>query len=325
MALSPQALAAFLTPEQLELLAEFADDFDDDTDDDADATADIIADQFESRSTAAVHRVRVAKFHASASDAARHQSLPAKPRSKKATRKPQPLSGSDIIAAAQKIQQAQQPGVSKLEAEWAEELDTEVEEDEKHDHRMPAVLRRTEVRELLEASKTHERNHLIIRTFYATGVRRSELADVRLADLYLDEQKILIRRGKGDKDRYVMIDRETARMLDDFVYGRALDDNLFGVEDQTLNRVVKRYANELGITQRYEAMERRFSAHALRHTYATHLWESGLDAFVLRDLLGHRYLGTTRRYVAVAHGRISADYNAHHPLAQPDFWQTDDE
>jgi site-specific recombinase XerD len=62
----------------------------------------------------------------------------------------------------------------------------------------------------------------------------------------------------------------------------------------------------------------------LRHTFATHLWESGIDAFILRDLLGHRYLGTTRRYVAIGLGRVAADYNAHHPLCQRDFWDEDD-
>ena len=84
------------------------------------------------------------------------------------------------------------------------------------------------------------RDHLIIRTFYATGVRRSELeADrsgsgrpCKLADLYLKELKIFIRSGKGDKDRYVLLDKKTARMLESFTYGRALDDPIFDIEDQ---------------------------------------------------------------------------------------------
>ncbi len=109
------------------------------------------------------------------------------------------------------------------------------------------------------------------------------------------------------------------------MYGRALDDPIFDIGDQQMNRVVQRYAAKLGITKRYEAMGRLFSAHALRHTFATHLWEDGLDAFILRDLLGHRYLGTTRRYVATGMGRVVSDYNAHHPLCKPDFWKDGDD
>ena len=183
------------------------------------------------------------------------------------------------------------------------------------------------MRLILDASERKMRDHLIIRTFYATGVRRSELeADrsgsgrpCKLADLYLKELKIFIRSGKGDKDRYVLLDKKTARMLDDFTYGRALDDPIFDIEDQQMNRVVKKYAKEVGLIDRYKAMGRNFSAHCLRHAYATHLWESGIDVFILRDLLGHRFLGTTRRYVAIGVGRVISDYEAHHPLCDAKF------
>ena len=296
MALTPNDLAGLFNAEQLELLAEFADEFE----------PRLFTSQGQSRATTA-----------------------AKPHSKKAVRPAlgttsmAPLSPLEIITAAQAAMRAKQTEAANFEGhknEWNAELAEEVDEDDKHDHRMPAVLTYLEIRDLLNAAKRNKRNYLIIRMFYATGVRRSELEAIKLADLYLAEQKILIRTGKGDKDRYVMIDLETAKMLDDFVYGRALDDPIFDIGDQQMNRVVQRYASKLGILARYEAMGRRFSAHALRHTFATHLWESGIDVFILRDLLGHRYLGTTRRYVAIGLGRIAADYNAHHPLCKRDFW-----
>lgn len=299
MALTPDDLAGLLNAEQLELLAEFADELE----------PRLLTFQGPSRAPAA-----------------------AKPRSKKATRSAKgttpmtPLSPLEIIQAAQAALRAKQTEASNFEGhknEWNAELAEEVDEADKHDHRMPAVLTYTEIRDLLNAAKRNKRNYLIIRMFYATGVRRSELEAIRLADLYLAEQKILIRSGKGDKDRYVMLDPETARMLDNFVYGRALDDPIFDIGDQQMNRVVQRYAAKLGIIKRYEAMGRHFSAHALRHTFATHLWESGIDVFILRDLLGHRYLGTTRRYVAIGLGRIASDYNAHHPLCKRDFWNED--
>jgi site-specific recombinase XerD len=300
MALTPDDLAGLFSAEQLELLAEFADDLE----------------------------PRLITSHGPS----RSQPAAAKPRSKKATRSAKgttpraPLSPLEIIMAAQATVRAKQTEAANFAAhknEWNAELASEVNEADKHDHRMPAVLTYAEIRDLLNAAKRNKRNYLIIRMFYATGVRRSELEAIKLADLYLAEQKILIRSGKGDKDRYVMLDPETARLLDNFVYGRALDDPIFDIGDQQMNRVVKRYAAKLGIIKRYEAMGRKFSAHALRHTFATHLWESGIDVFILRDLLGHRYLSTTRRYIAIGLGRIAKDYTAHHPLCQRDFWDED--
>ena len=293
MSLSADDFAGLLNAEQLELLAEFADEID----------------------TVAFRKLNSPRF----------RDLQAPPSSKKPAAKAKAKSKKplEIIMAAQAALQRKQAEVSNLEGhhnEWNAELAEEVDEEDKHASRLPAVLTRIEIRDLLRISMRNKRNHLIIRMFYATGVRRSELEAIKLADLYLAEQKILIRSGKGDKDRYVMLDPKTAKMLDDFVYGRALDDPIFDIGDQQMNRVVQRYANKLGITKRYEAMGRLFSAHALRHTFATHLWESGIDAFILRDLLGHRYLGTTRRYVAIGLGRVVADYNAHHPLCQRDFW-----
>jgi integrase len=300
MTLSSDDLANLLNAEQLELLAEFADDLD--------------------------------PMTFTAQGPSRLQPAAAKPRSKKASKSTkgtmpmQPLQPLDIIMAAQAALLQKQTEASNFQAhknEWAVELDVEVEDCDKSDHRLPAVPTRDEIRHLLEVSKVKKRDHIIIRTFYATGIRRSELEAAKRADLYRKEQKLFVRAGKGDKDRYVLLDRTTAKMLDDFTYGRALEDPLFDIEDQQMNRVCQKHAETAGILQRYRAMGRNFSAHSLRHAFATHLWESGIDVFILRDLLGHRYLGTTRRYVAIGLGRVVKDYNDHHPLCQRDFWNGD--
>lgn len=300
MALSPDDFVNLLNAEQLELLAEFADELDPVT--------------------------------FTAQGLSRLGPAQSKPRSKKASAPKgatpmQPLSPLEIIMAAQATLRQKETEASNFQAhkdEWAAELDVEVEEGDKSDHRLPAVLTHDEVRHILKVSKPKKRDHIIIRTFYATGIRRSELEAATRADLYAKEQKLFVRSGKGDKDRYVLLDRTTAKMLDDFTYGRALNDPLFDIQDQQMNRVCQKHAEVAGILQRYEAMGRTFSAHALRHTFATHLWESGIDVFILRDLLGHRYLGTTRRYVAIGLGRVVKDYNEHHPLCRPDFFDNDD-
>lgn len=296
MALSPEDFVRLLTPQQLELLSEFADE----------ANLDSV-----SLTEAAVQ----ARF------------LQAPPASKKrVSAKRAKSTPAQIIAAAQaalreKTDADKPEQVSAFEAEWTSEIIDEIEaNDDQGERRLPAVPTVEEVRQLLEAAKVKKRDYLIIRMFYATGVRRSELEAAKLADFNFREQKLFVRSGKGDKDRYVLLDRDTAKMLDDFVYGRALDDPLFDIGDAAMNTVCKKYARIIGLDERYKAMGRNFSAHSLRHAFATHLWETGIDLFILRDLLGHRFLGTTRLYVAIGIGRVLKDYNAHHPLAQRDFW-----
>ena len=290
MALSPEDFVRLLTPAQLELLSEFADE----------ANLD--------GASLAQAAVEARAFRAPSGS------------------KPAPSSAQLVAAAQAALREktdAEKPAeVSAFEAEWTSEIIDEIEpDDDQGERRLPAVPTVGEVRQLLEAAKVKERDHLIIRMFYATGVRRSELEAAKLADFNLREQKLFVRSGKGDKDRYVLLDRDTAKMLDDFVYGRALEDPLFDIGDAALNTVCKKYAKLTGLDDRYKAMGRNFSAHSLRHAFATHLWETGIDLFILRDLLGHRFLGTTRLYVSIGIGRVLKDYNAHHPLAQRDFWE----
>ena len=207
--------------------------------------------------------------------------------------------------------------LSPLERERAQEILDELQGEDRIGLRLPAVISRQEMAELLAAVKErHHRDYVIIRLLYATGCRRSELQNMRLADLYLDEQRIFVRDGKGNKDRYVLIDKSTAKLLDDFTYGRALDDPVFDIQDRQINRRVVHWAEQTGLSRRYEAQNRTFTSHAIRHAFATHMHESGVDLYTLRDLLGHRYLTTTQIYVHVGVCKRLSDYEKSHPLAQ---------
>jgi integrase len=213
-----------------------------------------------------------------------------------------------------------------LDRERFEELGDELKEIEKSGRRLPAVPTREEMRLLLRTSKKkHQRDYVIIRLMYATGCRRSELENMRLADLNFKEQRIFVRDGKGDKDRYVLVDKKTAEILDDFTYGLALSDPIFDIEDRQINRRVQKWAEVAGLTERYEAQGRNFSSHCLRHAFATHLYEGGVDLYALRNLLGHRFLTTTKLYVHIGVGKILANYETSHPLASDGFESYDED
>jgi integrase len=213
--------------------------------------------------------------------------------------------------------------LNAVDREHYDELNKEIKdmhEDSGRSRRLPAVPSRLEIQDLLNTVKNSDgnnakRDYMIIRLSYATGCRRSETAGIRLADIAFEEQRIFIRDGKGDKDRYVLIDKHTAKLLEKHTRGLRLQDPIFDIEDKQINRTIIKWGTESGLVARYDAQDRSFTSHSLRHAFATHMHESGVDLFVLKDLLGHKFLTTTRLYVQIGVGRRLANYESTHPLA----------
>lgn len=206
--------------------------------------------------------------------------------------------------------------LNDYEREHNAELGDEVKESVKHTGRRAAVPTREEIRHVLETSKDHGRDHMMMRLFYATGARRFEIETMVLADLHLEEQKIFIRNGKNDIDRYVLVDKKTARMLADFVYGRALDDPIFDIGATQMNNRVKHWGRKSGLDERYAAQNRKLTCHSFRHAYGTHTYESGLDLVTIKNLMGHRFLSSTLTYIHLGIARNLNSYEQAHPFAQ---------
>jgi len=205
---------------------------------------------------------------------------------------------------------------TSYDQEWNRELSNEVLASEKSGSRLAAVLTVPEIHAMLEHTKDDPRDHLIIRLLYASGMRRSELTGLLVADFDPHAATLFVRAGKGDKDRYVLIDDETVRLIIDYIQALNYHNQIFDISDRTVDRAVKAAGKALGIAQRYAAMGRRFSAHSLRHTCATHLYEGGCDIYEVRELLGHSSISTTRTYVHMAVGRMRENYRKAHPLSQ---------
>lgn len=203
----------------------------------------------------------------------------------------------------------------EIAAEMAAELmDTEVSKGT----RLPAVPTREEVRQLFTASQAEHRDHLIIRLFYASGIRLAELVALLFADVRWDERTLFIRGGKGDKDRFVVVDAATIAMLREWQGDAPPAAPLFDIAERAVQRVVEKYAKQTGIYQKYLAMDRSFSPHSFRHAFATHCYENGMDLFTLKRLLGHQYLNTTEIYVATGMKMWAKVYDKSHELAARD-------
>ena len=158
----------------------------------------------------------------------------------------------------------------------------------------------------------------MLETLYATGLRVSELTDLRLSQLSLNDGVIRVENGKGGKDRLVPIGAEAQDYLSDYlasprteILGTKRSDFLFvtargkNMTRQSFWLIVKKYAAIAGI---YTPL----SPHVLRHAFATHLLNHGADLRVVQLLLGHADISTTQIYTHVARATESA-HHAHHP------------
>ncbi len=166
--------------------------------------------------------------------------------------------------------------------------------------RLPSVLSRSEVRRLIEAAPT-QRDRLMLRFLYATGLRVSELCALTWDDVDLEEGGVVVRGGKGGKDRYVLVDRETSDLLRSYAADGGSDRRIFPVSPRTVQRVVRRAAAAAGI-------KKRVTPHTLRHSMATHLLEAGADIRAIQELLGHASLSTTQIYTHVSREHLRREY-----------------
>ena len=185
--------------------------------------------------------------------------------------------------------------------------------------RRPSPLKVDEVVKLLRTSlagRTDEmrlRDGAIMELFYASGMRRAELAGVRLADVDLGERTIRV-TGKGNKERVVVINRTAAAAIEAYlrVRPRSADPALFlgrGGKGLTPKHVWRIFRT----IYRISGIQKHASPHTLRHSFATHLVENGVDLETVRELLGHESLATTGVYLQLAMGHKRRAYDEAHP------------
>jgi site-specific recombinase XerD len=180
--------------------------------------------------------------------------------------------------------------------------------------KLPFRLQFADVLACMNAAAT-ERDGMIVRLLYASGVRRAELAQLIVEDLDLTEGGVFVRDGKYGKDRYICIDRTTQEMLRDYTRYMKRDARLFGVSDKQIARIVVKCGEKAGIGARYDHVGRHFGPHAFRHLYATRVFEHGMDPYDLQWLMGHDHVETTRIYVHLNLAHVRQIYDRTHDFA----------
>lgn len=147
------------------------------------------------------------------------------------------------------------------------------------------------------------KHRLILAILYGCGLRRFELLNIKLPDVDFDRKMLHVREGKGRKDRYVPLGEHLVRGINSYLEADPPYVWLFNGETNTgqlqqfsetgVQWIIKEATKKSGI-------KKHITSHVLRHTYATHLLEMGMDIMTLRDLLGHSDIKTTLIYLHIA-------------------------
>ncbi len=170
---------------------------------------------------------------------------------------------------------------------------------------LPKLLNEVELRKLFNAL-TNKKHKAMLFTAYSAGLRVSEVANLKIADIDSQRMQIFIKRAKGKKDRYVNLSPILLDILRNYhqEYLPKPQEYLFESEQsfsayptRTIQQIFSNAKNKAGI-------KKEVGIHSLRHSFATHLLEKGTDIKFIKDLLGHFNIKTTERYLHVSKEKL---------------------
>ncbi len=198
----------------------------------------------------------------------------------------------------------------------------------KHNKKLPIVLSREEMRRLLELPKSLKHD-VLLKLLYGCGLRCFEVRNIRVADIDFDRKQLYVQEGKGKKDRYVPISEFVIPDIKEYLklekpgkwlfngkpIGRKGGDFDSRYSSRGIQWVIKQVASKAEIIK-------DVTVHTLRHTFATHLLEDGLDIVSIKELLGHQKIETTMVYLHVARcgrGLAYSPLDTLYGLKEPEF------
>jgi site-specific recombinase XerD len=172
----------------------------------------------------------------------------------------------------------------------------------KRSKKLPVVLSRGEIEKIL--SKTlNSKYRLMIALAYGCGLRVSEIISLKVRDLNIDELTVTLREAKGKKDRLSILPEKLQNDLRNLVAGKNGDEYLFDSSrggKLTTTSLQKMFKKSLAQTD----IKKPATFHSLRHSFATHLLENGVDVRYVQELLGHANIRTTQLYTQVTNPKL---------------------
>lgn len=192
------------------------------------------------------------------------------------------------------------------------------------ERKLPEVLSVEETEKILNAPDTSNklglRDRAILELLYSSGLRVSELTNLKIPDIFFDEEVLRI-LGKGSKERIVPFGQSAEKFLKEYLYKsrpllekRNRSENFVFLNSRggklsrmSIWQIVNKYVKQAGITKEVHP-------HTFRHSFATHLIEGGADLRAVQEMLGHADISTTQIYTHIDRDFIRQEYKEHHPL-----------
>jgi len=171
----------------------------------------------------------------------------------------------------------------------------------KKEGKLPRVLSKEQIRNIIENIK-NKKHKLMIQILYSGGLRASELINLKPEDINIDRNVIFVDQGKGSKDRITLLSKSIKEYLFKYLLENKPVKYLFetNFKDKYSTRTVQKI---LEINSK-QAIGIKIKPHTLRHSFATHLLEDGVDIRYIQKLLGHKNLQTTQIYTHVANAEL---------------------
>lgn len=166
---------------------------------------------------------------------------------------------------------------------------------------LPVVLTKNEIKQLLDNTE-NKKHRLIIELLYSTGLRLSECINLKYSDLDMNEYIGWVRKGKGSKDRIFIISEMFKDDLIKYKEKKGESEYIFTVNGRKMSPRGIQHAIKVSVER--AGIKKSVHVHSLRHSFATHLLENGVDIRKIQQLLGHTNLATTQIYTQVSSDEI---------------------
>jgi integrase/recombinase XerD len=182
--------------------------------------------------------------------------------------------------------------------------------------KLPPVMSAEEIRELITTVQ-NLKHRTIIMLLYSSGLRVSEIAQLRIADIDSKNMRIKVVQGKGAKDRFTLLSQQVLLELRAYYLIYKPKEYLFNgshpgrpMSIRNVQHLVQKALANIGLASK------QYTVHTIRHSFATHLVDNGTDLHTVKELLGHSSIQTTMRYMHLTSGRIQAVVNPYDALLQ---------
>lgn len=167
----------------------------------------------------------------------------------------------------------------------------------KKESKIPEVLNKEQTIKIIQSIE-NPKHQIMIKLMYASGIRVSELLNLKPKDIDIERKILIVRQGKGAKDRITLFPKNLEKELLTYLLKESPKNYLFesNRDKKYSSKTIEKIIEKASI----KAIKRKIRPHVLRHSFATHLLESGIDLRKIQKLLGHKNLRTTQIYTHIA-------------------------